>query len=106
MGVVESYDQLQAVFKALSQLKIKDFEVLDGAAGIDLLNSERQVVSNCFLGDMEEEMVHRYLKAVKHGQIVFAATVDSEHVPQAALTAKAWGATDIVHFGSLVITNY
>ena len=51
-------------------------------------------------------MVQRYLTAVKSGQIVFAAKVESDSVEQAAASIKALGATEIVHFGDWVITNY
>ena len=106
MGVVENRDQLQAVSDALSQLGVQEIEVLDGAAGINLLGGEQVAVSQCFLGDMEAETVKHYLDAVKHGLIVFAAVVEPDTAAQAAETAKALGASEIVHFGSLVITNY
>ena len=73
IGVVENRDQLQAVSEALSKLGVQDVAVLDGAAGVQLLDREQDDAAHCFLGDMEEEMVHRYLDAVKQGAIVFAA---------------------------------
>ena len=106
IGIVDNRDQLQAVSEALSKLGIPEFEVLDGAAGIQLLDGEQDAVANCFMGDMEAEMIHRYLDAVKHGRIVFAAVVEPEAADQAAETAKARGATEVVHFGDWVITNY
>ena len=70
-----------------------------------ILGGEQDAVSQCFLDDMEAETVKHYLDAVKHG-IVFAAVVEPDTAAQAAETAKALGASEIVHFGSLVITNY
>ena len=106
IGIVENRDQLRAVAEALSKLGVPEVEVLDGATGIKLLDGEQDAFANCFMGDMEAEMVHRYLDAVKHGRIVFAAAVEPETADQAAETAKARGATEVVHFGNWVITNY
>ena len=106
IGIVENRDQLQAVSEALSKQGVQEFEVLAGAEGIKVLESEQDAVANCFLGDMEAEMVHRYLDAVKNGRIVFAAVVEPETANQVAETAKARGATEVVHFGTWMITNY
>ena len=78
IGVVESQAQLLTVTEALAKLGVHDVEVLEGAIGIKLLEGEQDAVAGCFLGDMEAEMVHRYRDAVKAGQIVFAARVESE----------------------------
>lgn len=106
IGIVGNHDQLQAVFEALSKLGVNDVEVLEGAAGIKLLDKEQDVASQYFLGDMEAEMVQRYFDAVKTGLIVFAAVVEPPMADQAAATAKAQGASEVVHFGNWVITNY
>ena len=106
IGVVESQAQLHAVTAELSKLGVHDLDVLDGTNGIKILEGEQDAVAECFLGDMEAETVDRYLDAVKAGLIVFAARVESEIADQAAETAKARGATEVVHFGVLVITNY
>lgn len=106
IGVVENRAQLHAVTEALSQLKVNDVEVLEGVKGINVLKGEEDAVAGCFLGDMEAEMVRCYLDAVQAGRIVFAARVDSGIADQAAETAKARGASDVVHFGVLVVTNY
>jgi len=106
MGIVENRDQLQAVSGALSKLGVSEIDVMDGSAGLNRLDDEESAVSNCFLGDMEDQEVKRYLHAVRRGLIVFAATAEPEIAEQVAKTAKALGATEIVHFGSLVITNY
>ena len=90
----------------MSKLGVREVEVLDRAVGIKVLDSEQDAVANCFLGDMEAEMVHRYLEAVKNGLIVFAAVVEPETADQAAETAKARGASEVVYFGNWVITNY
>ena len=106
IGIVKNRDQLQAVYEALSKFGVNDVEVLEGAAGIKLLDREQDGVSQCFMGDMEAEMVQRYLDAVKSGLIVFAAAVESETADQAAAAAKVQGASEVVHFGNWVITNY
>ncbi len=106
IGVVKTGDQLQAVTAALLKLGVHEVEVLGGAAGTELLDGEQDAFANCFMGDMEAEMVHRYLEAVKNGLIVFAAVVEPETADEAAETAKSQGATEIVHFGHWVITNY
>lgn len=106
IGIVANRDQLQAVSEALSKLGVNDVEVFEGAAGIKLLDREQDGVSQCFLGDMEAEMVQRYLDAVKGGLIVFAAVVEPETANHAATTAKRRGASEVVHFGNWVITNY
>ena len=106
IGVVENRDQLRAVSEALAKLGVQNVEVLDGAAGVKLLDGEQDAVSQCFLGDMEAKMLQRYLDVVKNGWIVFAAVVEPERADQVADTAKARGATEVVHFGNWVITNY
>src|SRR6202035_5222639 len=78
IGVVENRDELLAVSEALSELGVQEVEGLDGAVGLKLLASEQDAVSQCSLGDMEAEMVQRYLDAVKKGLIVFAAVVEPE----------------------------
>ncbi|MFM9964885.1 MAG: hypothetical protein ACKV2Q_27085 [Planctomycetaceae bacterium] len=106
IGIVESRAQLQAVTAALSALGVQNIEVLDGAAGIKSLDGEQDAVANCFLGDMEADMVQRYRDAVKNGQIVFTAVVEPESADEAAEAVKAQGATEIAHFGTWMITNY
>lgn len=106
IGVVESPAQLHAVTEELAKLGVHDIDVLEGTNGIKILEGEQDAVAGCILGDMEGEMVHRYLDAVKAGRIVFATHVESAIADQAAETVKARGATEVVHFGVLVITNY
>jgi len=106
MGIVENQQQLETVSEALLQLGVTQVEILDGDLGIKDLNGEQQAVSQFFLGDMEEEMVKRYLEAVTNGMIVFAAVVDPSKAAEAATKAKELGAAEIVHFGTWVITNY
>ena len=106
MGIVKDRDQLLAVSQALTKLGIDDIKVLDGSAGVYFLDGEQDAVSATFLGDMESEMVKRYVEAVKNGLIAFAAVVEPGKAEQAAKVVKALGATEIVHFGSWVITNY
>ena len=106
IGIIKSHDQLQSVSEALSKLGVLDVEVLGGSPGVEVLSSEQDAVSQCFLGDMEEEMITRYLTAVKSGQIVFAAVAEPAIADQAAEAAKAQGASEVVYFGHWVITNY
>jgi hypothetical protein len=80
--------------------------VLDGWEGADVLSSEEREVWNYFFGDMEAKTVQDYLHAVKNGRIVFAAPVDPKSAEPAAKLAKAGGASEVVHFGDWVITNY
>ena len=106
IGIVETREKLRAVSEALTQFGVPEVEVLNGALGVETLEDDKVAVSNYFFGDMEAVMVQRYLPAVKGGQTVFAAIVESEFVQQAAASIKALGATEIVHFGDWVITNY
>jgi precorrin-6B methylase 2 len=106
IGIVETREKLQAVSEVLTQFGVPEVEILNGVLGVETLEDEKVAVSNYFFGDMEAVMVQRYLTAVKNGLIVFAAKVESESVEQAAASIKALGATEIVHFGDWVITNY
>ena len=106
IGIVETREKLRAVSEALTQFGVDEVEVLNGALGVKTLEDDKVAVSNFFFGDMEAVMVQRYLTAVKNGLIVFAAKVESEFVEQAAASIKTLGATEIVHFGDWVITNY
>lgn len=106
MGIVENREQLLAVTQAMTKLGVDDVKILDGSAGVYFLDGEQDAVADTFMGDMESEMVKRYVEAVKNGLIAFAAVVDSEKAEQAAKVVKALGATEVVHFGSWVITNY
>ncbi len=106
IGIVANREMLQTVSEALIQIGVSHVEELNGALGVETLEDDKVAVSNFFFGDMEAVMVQRYLTAVKNGLIVFAAKVESESVEQAAASIKALGATEIVHFGDWVITNY
>ncbi len=106
IGIVENRKQFQTVSEELSKLGAHQVDAYEGNPGINLLSGEQDTVSQSFLGDMDAEMMKRYLDAVKNGQIVFSAVVAPEVVDQAAETAKAQGASEVVHFGAWVITNY
>lgn len=106
IGVVQNHDQLRAIRETLRKVGVEKFEVFDGAAGIKLLDSEEAEISRYSWGEVEAKTVQRYLDAVKHGQIVFAATVESAAADEASEIAKAYGASDVVHFGHWVITGY
>ena len=106
IGIVEHRVQLQAVTDALKTQGLLEIEVMAGPAGIQRLDTWRAAVSEYFFGDMEVEMVQRYLDAVQNGWLVFAAMVVPEEADQAGKAAKELGATDVVHFGNSVIRNY
>jgi precorrin-6B methylase 2 len=106
VGIVKQQEQVQLISEALSLLGVIKFEVLDGQAGMERLVNWRDTVTAYFFGDMEQEMVERYLDAVQNGLIVFAATVEHQTADQAGMTARELGATDVAHFGNAVVTNY
>lgn len=106
VAIVETREKLRVVSEALTQFGVPEVEVLNGALGVEKLENDKVSVENYFFGDMEAVMVQRYLTAVQSGFIVFAAKVETDSVEQAAATIKALGATEIVHFGDWVITNY
>lgn len=106
IGVVQNHDQLRVIHEALKKIGLEKFEVFEGVPGVKLLDSEEADISHCSWGEVEAKTVQQYLDAVKNGQIVFAATVESATADKASEIAKARGATEIVHFGHLVITGY
>ena len=106
IGIVENPERFRAVSEGLKQLGVRDIDRLDGASGVETLEDDKKAVSHFFFGDMEGEMVKRYLAAVKNGHSVFAAVVEPKSVEQAAAIVKALGATEIIHFGEWIITNY
>ena len=55
---------------------------------------------------MEGEMLQRYLDAVANDLIVFAAVVVPELAEKTSRIAKMHGASEVVHFGNSVVTNY
>ena len=105
-GIVENQEMFQAVSAAWKTLGVSDLENLNGPLGTAKLETEKKDVIGCMFGDMELVTIQRYLTAVKDGQIVFAASVESNQVESAAEVAKSLGASDLVHFGSLVIRSY
>ena len=107
IGVATGDDQLRLISEALAKLGLHTIEVLEGGEGSKVIEGWQEAVANTFLGDMETELVHRFLKAVNHGLIVFAVPiVDSATAKPAAEAVKAQGASEIVDFGTMVITNY
>ena len=106
MGVLKYRDQLKSLCDSLTLLGIREVEVLDGLSGRKRLQTWNTAVSPFIFGDMEVEMMQRYLDAVVGEFIVFAAVVESDLADKAAELAKLQGATDVVHFGNSVVTNY
>jgi hypothetical protein len=106
IGVIKSRYQLKPLCDSLNALGIREIEVLDGPTGVMKLEKWKEGVSGYFFGDMEGEMLRRYVLAVRNSQIVFAAVVDSGAANDAAESAKINEATEVTHFGQFVITNY
>lgn len=106
IGVVRNGSQLTALRESLAAEGIREVEILDGLTGTQRLEAWKESVSQYFFGDMEGEMLERYLDAVKNDLIVFAADLEPELANKAAQTASTHGATEVVHFGNSVITNY
>ncbi len=105
-GIVEYRHQLKALCESFATLGAGEIEVLDGLSGIAQLEKWKVDVSQYLFGDMEGEMLQRYLDAVKNNFIVFAAPVESEMATSAAELAKTSGASEVTHFGNSMITNY
>ena len=105
-GIIQYRHQLKALCDSLATLGVGHIKVFDGLPGIAQLEKWKEGVSEYFFGDMEGEMLQRYLDAVKNNLIVFAAPVESEMANRAAEIAKTNGASEVTHFGNSVITNY
>lgn len=105
-GIIQQRHQLKALSNSLATLTTGEIEVLDANPGIDQLGKLKESVSQYFFGDMEGQMLERYLDAVKNNLIVFAVPVESEMANSAAEIAKTNGASEVTHFGNSVITNY
>jgi hypothetical protein len=106
IGVVRYRSQLKPLCESLSTLGISDVTILDGPSGTQKLEAWKETVSQYFFGDMEGEMLGRYLDAVRNELIVFAAETEPEHADEAAEIATTHGASEVAHFGNSVITNY
>ena len=106
IGIVNDRSKMKTMNESFTSIGVDHVEILDGAIGIQRLESWKESVSQYFFGDMEAEMLSRYLEAVASGLIVFAAAVSSEAAEKAAELAKMQGASDVTHFGNSVITNY
>ena len=106
MGIVMNREQLHIVSQALMNLGASNVEAFDGTLGMDAMSGEQHAVAQCFLGDMEAKTVQRVQAAINCGKIIFAVAVEPEQADAIAEAAKAQGATEVVHFGTWVITNY
>ena len=105
-GIIQYRHQLKTLSNSLAAMMTGEIEVLDASGGIDQLEKIKEGVSQFFFGDMEGQMLQRYLDAVKNNSIVFAVPVDSTMANSAAEIAKTNGASEVTHFGNSVITNY
>ena len=105
-GILQHRHQLKALSNSLATLTDDEIEVLDAIPGIDQLEKLKEGVSQYFFGDMEGQMLERYLDALKNNLIVFAVPLESEMANSAAEIAKSNGASEVTHFGNSVITNY
>ena len=107
IGVATGDDQLRLITEAIAKLGLRNIEVLEGGEGSKVIEGWQESVAETFLGDMESELVRRFLKAVNHGLIVFAVSIVEHGTAQpVAEAAKAQGASEVVDFGTMVITNY
>ncbi len=105
-GVVKYRYQLKFLCESLTLLGVHEVDVLNGPGGTTRLETWNQAVPQFFFGDMEGEMLRRYLDAIADDLIVFAAVVVGELAHKAADAAKKQGASDVVYFGNSVVTNY
>jgi hypothetical protein len=106
LGVVKYRYQLKSLCESLAMLGVREVEVLNGPSGTQRLETWKETVSQYFFGDMEGEMLQRYLDAVANDLIVFAAVVVPELADKTAEIAKIQGASEVVHFGNSAVTNY
>ena len=106
LGVVEYRYQFKALCESLAILGVREVEVLNGPSGTKRLETWKESVPQYFFGDMEREMLERYLDAVANDLIVFAAVVMPELAEKAAQIANILGASEVVHFGNSEVTNY
>mgnify|MGYP003382817957 CR=1 FL=1 len=106
IGVVEYRYQLKALCESLAILGVREIEVLSGPSGTKRLETWKETVSQYFFGDMEGEMLQRYLAAVANDLIVFAAVVVPELADKTAEIVRMAGASEVVHFGNSAVTNY
>ena len=106
IGIVRTRSELKSLCDSLAILGVREVEVLNGDSGTKRLETWKETVSQYFFGDMEGEMLQRYLAAVANDLFVFAAAVAPELADKSAEIAKMQGASDIVHFGNSAVTNY
>ena len=106
LGVLKNRDQLSSLCESLAELGVRDLEVLDGPTGVERIMKWHETASQFFFGDMEAEMLQRFMDAAVNGQVVFTAVVTPELANPAAEKARSQGATEVVHFGNSVITSY
>ena len=106
IGVVKYRYQLKSLCESLAILGVREVEVLNGPSGTKRLETWKETVSQYFFGDMEGEMLQRFLDAVANDLIVFAAVVVPELVEKTARIANMQGASEVVHFGNSAVTSY
>ena len=105
-GVIKYRYQLKSLCKSLAILGVREVEVLSGSSGIQRLETWKETVSQYFFGDIEGEMLQRYLDAIADDHIVFAAAVVPEFAEKTARIANVQGAFEVKHFGNSAVTNY
>jgi hypothetical protein len=106
IGGMKTRRELDAFCKQLSEHGVREIEVWDGSSGTDQLENWHETVSQFLMGDMEAEMVQRYLNAVSEGKIVFAAIVAPGDANAVGELARDSGAFHVAYFGNSVVTNY
>ena len=106
IGGMTTRKELDVFCEQLSEHGVREIEVLDGSSGTEQLEAWHDTVSQYLMGDMEAEMVQRYLNAVSEGKIVFAAVVAPADADRVGELAREAGAFHVAYFGNSVVTNY
>ncbi len=102
VGVMPHRHQITPLCESLSQMGLREVEVLDGAVGVKLLETWSGADCPYLFRDAEAEMVQRCFAAVHAGQVVFAAVCPEASADLAATAAKSVGALQVVYFAHSV----
>lgn len=106
VGVVQDGQQLTDLSNALMRMGTGDMEIHRGPAGIAALEKWKDDTDQFFFGDMEGEILQRYLDAANENLIVFSVIVESSAANEVAEMCKSNGAVEVVHFGISAVTSY
>lgn len=106
VGIVSESRRVESLCQTMLSLGLEKIELLEGPRGRERLDEWLDTASHYIFGETEQEMVQRYRDAVHQGYVIFAVDVESTDARDVAESAKREGATEVVHFGNSVITNY